>query len=256
MRHFSSQKTENSMQSAQTGYCGQAENLKDSYSTKQSKSDWNESNIEKVHTKERLKKRMFTVEEDNKIRQLVSSRGEKAWKIIAAELSNRSPRQCRERWKNYLSPDVLNLPWTVEEDQKLTELMNQYGAQWAKIARYFHHRTDVNVKNRWSYLKRKEKRLKSTNSFINKQSKNKDQNSTENIKIESNLEDKLENNNEDNVGSYSLNEKENANQIWIPNQENKMTNVQYGMGSKANEQLIEFWDSNWESLDDNLSSCI
>lgn len=256
MIHFSPQNTEYPISAIQTNPQIHTETIRESLNDIPGKNDWNDPNIEKTHTKDRLKKRMFTVEEDNKIRQLVSSRGEKAWKVIAAELSNRSPRQCRERWKNYLSPDVLNLPWTIEEDQKLKELISQYGAQWAKIARFFHHRTDVNVKNRWSYLKRKEKKLKNTNSFGNKQSKNKEQNTTEGNKIDSVIEDKLEISNEDSINKFSLEEKVSSHQLFVQPQHNTIPNVQYGMKNQANEQLIEFWDSNWESLDDNLSSCI
>ena len=254
MINFSSN-TESSVSAIQPSYSNRTDTMKDTYGSKQSKNIWSDQSNEKFHTKDRLKKRMFTVEEDNKIRQLVSSRGEKAWKAIAAELSNRSPRQCRERWKNYLSPDVLNLPWTNEEDQKLTDLMNQDGAQWAKIARFFHARTDVNVKNRWSYLKRKEKRLKNTNSNSIKQNKNKDDKLTEKIKRDHNNEDRSDINNEENFDSYELNTKDSRSQIQ-QQPHNKMPNTQYGMTNQANEQLIEFWDSNWESLDDNLSSCI
>ncbi|KAK8846226.1 hypothetical protein M9Y10_020232 [Tritrichomonas musculus] len=226
----------------------------DNYKPTHKKKD-SESNSVKPHPKDRLKKRMFTVEEDNKIRQLVSSRGEKAWKLVASELSNRSPRQCRERWKNYLSPDVLNLPWTNEEDQKLTELINQFGAQWAKIARFFNARTDVNVKNRWSYLKRKEKKMgNSTN--IEKQNTNKEDFPIEEVNIDANIKVKIEFNNEKYEDNFSSIEKADQQQICAPQPSSKFTNEQYSLSNKANEQLIEFWDSNWDSLDDNLSACI
>lgn len=67
---------------------------------------------------------------------------------------NRTSRQCRERWKNYLSPTVNNGAWTVDEDMKLGQLTDKFGSQWAKISQFFENRTDINVKNRWMLLQR------------------------------------------------------------------------------------------------------
>ena len=104
-------------------------------------------------------KKLFTSEEDEMMRRLVQIHGEKAWKVIAAALPGRSTRQCRERWRNYLSPSVRSMPWTVNDDQKLESLITQFGTQWARIATFFEYRTDVNVKNRWVLLKRNERRV-------------------------------------------------------------------------------------------------
>lgn len=104
--------------------------------------------------KVRQMKRKFTVLEDNLIRELVRYHGEKAWKMIAAALTGRSARQCRERWRYYLAPNIQNPEWTVDEDRKLELLAGKHGHQWAKIAGLFERRTDVNVKNRWVLLQR------------------------------------------------------------------------------------------------------
>jgi hypothetical protein len=39
----------------------------------------------------------FSVDEDDRLWQLVCTYGEKNWYIIAAEMQNRLPRQCKER---------------------------------------------------------------------------------------------------------------------------------------------------------------
>lgn len=70
----------------------------------------------------------------------------------------RTARQCRERWKLYLSPDIKNGPWSREEDSQLTNLVSSEGRLWAQIAQSFDNRTDVNVKNRWVLLHRGNKR--------------------------------------------------------------------------------------------------
>ena len=43
-------------------------------------------------------------QEDDALSHLVGSHGEARWKDVAAHIPNRSPRQCRDRWRNYLTP--------------------------------------------------------------------------------------------------------------------------------------------------------
>lgn len=106
-----------------------------------------------LNTKKAVK-HLFTPYEDNHMRQLVSIYGTKAWKIISKQMKDRTARQCRERWKNYLSPSVRNAPWVIEEDKLLIDLVNVMGTQWAKISNSFDSRTDTNVKNRYLLLQR------------------------------------------------------------------------------------------------------
>lgn len=97
-------------------------------------------------------KRKFSPEEDEKLTFIVSQYGESNWKRIAEQMGTRNCRQCRERWKNYLSPKVCKEPWTHAEDQLLQEKYKELGSQWSVIAKYFPSRTDVNIKNRWVVL--------------------------------------------------------------------------------------------------------
>ena len=64
-----------------------------------------------VHSKVRSQ---FTKEEDAKLIQLVQKYTANNFNAIAKELPGRSVRQCRERWKHYLSPSVRNTPWTED----------------------------------------------------------------------------------------------------------------------------------------------
>lgn len=99
-------------------------------------------------------KQKFTPEEDRLIIEQVRAHGEKGWRHIAEKVPGRTARQCRERWVNYLSPNVSYAPWSTEDDELLNSLVAKFGKQWAKISSYFPSRTDVMLKNRWNSTKR------------------------------------------------------------------------------------------------------
>ena len=98
------------------------------------------------------RRQLFSYEEDEQLKRLVEKFGDKDWKFIAKRMPGRSTRQCRERYKNYLSPEIKNGPWTKEEDDLLKEKYSEYGPRWSVISKFFKSRSDVNVKNRWSAL--------------------------------------------------------------------------------------------------------
>lgn len=108
--------------------------------------------------KKTLSRDYFTTEEDNRLIQLVEQYGAQNWSGIANFMPGRSARQCRERWKNYLNPEISNEPWTPEEDQILLDKYKEFGKKWSQIAKFFNKRTDINVKNRFHFLERQEKR--------------------------------------------------------------------------------------------------
>ena len=100
------------------------------------------------------RKQKFSPEEDEKLRSLVAHYG-LDWKMISAVMKNRTPRQCRDRWKNYVSPNVNSAPWTAEEDALLLDKFKEFGRQWAIIAKFFNQRTDIHIKNRWVTISHK-----------------------------------------------------------------------------------------------------
>lgn len=96
----------------------------------------------------------FTEEEDQKLIQIVKTFGTHDWKKVANHLKTRNARQCRERWNNYINPDLNESEWTVEEDNLLIKLQKEYGTAWNKIAKFFDKRSDNALRNRWMRLKR------------------------------------------------------------------------------------------------------
>jgi hypothetical protein len=70
-------------------------------------------------------------------------------------MPNRNVRQCRERYKNYLAPNLRQGDWTAEEDALLTQLFMEHGAKWNTISRSFVNRSDISLRNRWQQLERR-----------------------------------------------------------------------------------------------------
>ena len=103
---------------------------------------------------EKRKRHMFTLQEDVMLCKLVMMYGTSQWSVVASHIEGRSARQCRERWKTFLSPGHVNGPWTKEEDSLLFKLYEQIGPKWAAMMRYFVGRSDYNIKNRWYKLTR------------------------------------------------------------------------------------------------------
>lgn len=99
-------------------------------------------------------RKKFSEEEDREIIRRVEEHGTVSWSVVASGLPGRSPRQVRERWLNYLSPDVSSKPWTHAEDMKLKEKVDDLGNKWSIIALDFPGRTDVTIKNRYRLLER------------------------------------------------------------------------------------------------------
>jgi hypothetical protein len=96
----------------------------------------------------------FRPEEDELLVSIVRDHGVKDWIKVASLMGTRNARQCRERYKNYLDPDLRRGDWTDQEDQLLEAKHQEFGAKWNKIARYFVNRSDISLRNRWMMLDR------------------------------------------------------------------------------------------------------
>lgn len=99
-----------------------------------------------------LVKGHWSFEEDQVLEYLVLQ-GCNNWGQIAERIPGRTPKQCRERWKNHLDPAINKGPYTEEEDRVIFTEQARLGNKWSQIAQLLKGRTEDSVKIRWKSLK-------------------------------------------------------------------------------------------------------
>lgn len=104
----------------------------------------------------RIYRKGWSPEEDAELIQLVGKLGtNRKWPTIARSMStDRTGKQCWERYHNHLKPEISKLKWTDEEDQQIIELKEKVGNKWSHISKQLSGRSDNDVKNRWNFLQR------------------------------------------------------------------------------------------------------
>ena len=100
------------------------------------------------------KKKKFTSLEDELLKSLVERFTTQNWKLIAQHIPSRTPRQCRERWFNYINPDLNQNSWTKEEDEVLILNHQKIGNQWKILSKFLPRRSRNDIKERWMFLNR------------------------------------------------------------------------------------------------------
>jgi hypothetical protein len=101
-----------------------------------------------------IQKVKFTPQEDQELIRLVGEIGTKDWVQIANQLGSRNPRQCRERYKNYLDPSINHGEWSAAEDALLIQKYGELGPKWNAISKSFNDRSDNSLRNRWNLIGR------------------------------------------------------------------------------------------------------
>ncbi|EAY23107.1 Myb-like DNA-binding domain containing protein [Trichomonas vaginalis G3] len=106
-----------------------------------------------------VRKIKFTPEEDEKLKKLIKQLGTRDWEVISIEMKTRTSRQCRDRWNNYLCPNLSNDPFTEDEDQLLLQLFEKYGPKWKKIGSYFPKRSTNRLRGHLASLQKKKEQI-------------------------------------------------------------------------------------------------
>ncbi|CAK93475.1 unnamed protein product (macronuclear) [Paramecium tetraurelia] len=74
----------------------------------------------------------------------------------------RKAKQYRERWNNYLNPQVNRGIWTEIDDYNLLQITLVEGLRWSNISKKLKNRTENQVKNRFKSIINKEKKIVQT----------------------------------------------------------------------------------------------
>ncbi|XP_074660485.1 transcriptional activator Myb-like [Tubulanus polymorphus] len=99
--------------------------------------------------KKNLNKGRWTKEEDDRLRKVVENYGLE-WKNVCNYFPDRTEGQCQHRWYKVLNPDLIKGPWTKEEDEKVMQLVHQYGPKrWTLISKHLKGRTGKQCRERW-----------------------------------------------------------------------------------------------------------
>jgi hypothetical protein len=109
-----------------------------------------------------LKKGTWQTEEDEKLMREVNAfsenGGEVNWTTISKCIEGRTAKQCRERWRCNLDPNINKTEWTQEEDLMIINLQQELGNRWALLAKSLPGRTENSIKTRFRSLQRSTKR--------------------------------------------------------------------------------------------------
>ncbi|RHY22149.1 hypothetical protein DYB32_010422 [Aphanomyces invadans] len=109
-----------------------------------------------------LVKGHWSFEEDKMLEDLVKQ-STNNWGQIAEQIPGRTPKQCRERWRNHLDPSINKGPYAEDEDALILANQARLGNKWSQIAQMLPGRTEDSVKIRWKSLKQNPTRAAAAN---------------------------------------------------------------------------------------------
>ena len=111
-------------------------------------------------------KNRFSPEEDRIILNHAKFGEDIDWINISKLLKNKTPRQCKDRWNNYINPNLSIEEWKPEDDDLLLEKYIEYGPRWKAFSLLFKNRSINNIRNRcMKLLKNQEYGIEEQNYF-------------------------------------------------------------------------------------------
>ncbi|XP_054813775.1 transcription factor MYB83-like [Prosopis cineraria] len=116
--------------------------------------------------KSKLRKGLWSPEEDEKLMRYMLTNGQGCWSDIARNSGLlRCGKSCRLRWINYLRPDLKRGPFSPHEEHLIIHLHSLLGNRWSHIAARLPGRTDNEIKNFWNSALKKRLKNNSTTSL-------------------------------------------------------------------------------------------
>ncbi|KAF8115968.1 hypothetical protein N665_0025s0402 [Sinapis alba] len=120
----------------------------------------------------KMKKGLWSPEEDSKLMQYMISNGQGCWSDVAKNAGlQRCGKSCRLRWINYLRPDLKRGAFSPQEEDLIIRFHSILGNRWSQIAARLPGRTDNEIKNFWnSTIKKRLKKMSDTSNLVNNSS--------------------------------------------------------------------------------------
>lgn len=94
----------------------------------------------------------WTTEEDAQLLQLYNKHGPK-WAKISSIMKARDRKQIRDRYNNYVNPNINHSEWTEEEEFLFEIYQKKFGNKWCEIAKRMPGRSENQVKSYSQRLK-------------------------------------------------------------------------------------------------------
>ncbi|KAK7261536.1 hypothetical protein RIF29_27850 [Crotalaria pallida] len=110
----------------------------------------------------KLRKGLWSPEEDDKLMNYIVNNGQGCWTDVARNAGlQRCGKSCRLRWINYLRPDLRRGAFSPQEEELIIHLHSLLGNRWSQIAARLPGRTDNEIKNFWNSTIKKRLKNKS-----------------------------------------------------------------------------------------------
>ncbi|XP_062084062.1 transcription factor MYB46 [Humulus lupulus] len=124
----------------------------------------NSSSSSNNNNNNKLRKGLWSPEEDDKLMNYMLNNGQGCWSDVARNAGlQRCGKSCRLRWINYLRPDLKRGAFSPQEEELIIHLHSLLGNRWSQIAARLPGRTDNEIKNFWnSTVKKRLKNLSSS----------------------------------------------------------------------------------------------
>jgi myb proto-oncogene protein len=101
------------------------------------------------------KRRQWTEPEDRLLAAMVARLGTGRWREVSQYLFCRTGKQCGERYKNHLDPQIDRSPWKPHEILIIETFRMENGNRWSKLSKLLPGRPTNAIKNYCNNMKRK-----------------------------------------------------------------------------------------------------